>query len=313
MRSRDHRIRRLRVLHVVEYPRQCRDAKRGVRRVTVFDRVHHAWPGPGHGARIRGICRSQSSPSVRHAHARRGARDGRTCDASRSREAMQEASGQMSGDTPTSGGNRVCRRSGCDQQALSRQAMERWTAVVPPTAERVERMLRCTRGGRQTTSLRAVAPGFGAATVERIAINAVMAGCDPEYMPVTYRGRRSGCRTANSICRGSRRRPIPSRSGYRQWAACAPNSASMRRSIASVRARGRTQRSAARCGSSYERRRRAAGRNGPRDPRAAGQYTFLLRGERSGEPVGASARRARIRARSKHGDRRRRRRHDEHE
>lgn len=29
-----------------------------------------------------------------------------------------------------------------------------------------------------------IAPGFGAATVERIAINAVLAGCDPEYLPL---------------------------------------------------------------------------------------------------------------------------------
>ena len=29
-----------------------------------------------------------------------------------------------------------------------------------------------------------VAPAFGEATVERIAINAVMAGCDPEYLPI---------------------------------------------------------------------------------------------------------------------------------
>ena len=54
---------------------------------------------------------------------------------------------------------------------------------MPPTAERVERMLRHARRP-PTTSSRTIAPGFGAATVERIAINAVMAGCDPEYLPV---------------------------------------------------------------------------------------------------------------------------------
>jgi len=33
-------------------------------------------------------------------------------------------------------------------------------------------------------------PRYGDATVEKIAINAVMAGCKPEYMPVmVYRGR----------------------------------------------------------------------------------------------------------------------------
>ena len=62
----------------------------------------------------------------------------------------------------------------------------RWTdglPIVPPTTERVERMLRHT--SRQRYDLVAlIAPAYGAATVERIAINAVMAGCDPEYLPV---------------------------------------------------------------------------------------------------------------------------------
>ena len=62
----------------------------------------------------------------------------------------------------------------------------RWTdgfPVVPPTAARVERMLRHTR--RNPADLvAAVPPAFGMATVERIAVNAVLAGCDPEYLPV---------------------------------------------------------------------------------------------------------------------------------
>ena len=55
--------------------------------------------------------------------------------------------------------------------------------IVPPTVDRVERMLRHTKRSRHEVVAR-VAPGFGEATVERIAINAVMAGCDPEYLPV---------------------------------------------------------------------------------------------------------------------------------
>ena len=61
----------------------------------------------------------------------------------------------------------------------------RWSdglPIVPPTAQRVERMLRHARRPAEDVVAH-VAPGFGAATVERIAINAVMAGCDPEYMP----------------------------------------------------------------------------------------------------------------------------------
>ena len=55
--------------------------------------------------------------------------------------------------------------------------------LVPPTPERVERMLRQTRRAPGEI-VATVAPGFGVATVERIAINAVTAGCRPEYLPV---------------------------------------------------------------------------------------------------------------------------------
>jgi hypothetical protein len=55
--------------------------------------------------------------------------------------------------------------------------------VVPATAERVQRMLSCTPRKRNEV-VAMLAPAFGAATVELIAINAVMAGCDPEYLPV---------------------------------------------------------------------------------------------------------------------------------
>jgi hypothetical protein len=55
--------------------------------------------------------------------------------------------------------------------------------VVPPTRERVERAV--TAAGRPADELIAqVPPNYGRATVEKIAVNAVMAGCRPEYMPV---------------------------------------------------------------------------------------------------------------------------------
>jgi len=55
--------------------------------------------------------------------------------------------------------------------------------IVPPTPERLTHMLAGTqRNPRDIIGL--VAPGFGAATVERIAINAVMAGCEPACLPV---------------------------------------------------------------------------------------------------------------------------------
>ncbi len=60
----------------------------------------------------------------------------------------------------------------------------RWSdglPLRPPTLDRVERMIAAS--GRTPDEIVAVVqPGFGTATVEGIAINAVMAGCRPEYM-----------------------------------------------------------------------------------------------------------------------------------
>jgi hypothetical protein len=62
----------------------------------------------------------------------------------------------------------------------------RWTdglPIIPPTPERVEAFVQ--GAGRPAAEVVAVLPpGNGPATVEKIAINAVMAGCRPEYMPL---------------------------------------------------------------------------------------------------------------------------------
>jgi hypothetical protein len=55
--------------------------------------------------------------------------------------------------------------------------------VVPPTRARVEAMLAAVRRDRGELVAQ-VPPNLGRATVERIAVNAVMAGCRPEYFPL---------------------------------------------------------------------------------------------------------------------------------
>ena len=55
--------------------------------------------------------------------------------------------------------------------------------LVPPTPERVMRMLAGTHRDPQDV-VATVPPNMGVATVEKIAINAVMAGCKPDYLPV---------------------------------------------------------------------------------------------------------------------------------
>src|SRR5215470_9792401 len=55
--------------------------------------------------------------------------------------------------------------------------------VVPPTRERVARAIDAS-GRNPGELIGLIPPNFGRATVEKIAINAVMAGCKPEYLPV---------------------------------------------------------------------------------------------------------------------------------
>lgn len=55
--------------------------------------------------------------------------------------------------------------------------------VVPPTPERVLRMLSGTKRDSQEV-VAEIPPNYAPATVEKIAINAVLAGCKPEYLPV---------------------------------------------------------------------------------------------------------------------------------
>src|SRR5215472_12944852 len=70
-----------------------------------------------------------------------------------------------------------------EQEAMYARGWSDGLPLVPPTAERVLRMLDGTARDPQEV-LGLVPPALAAATVEKIAINAVMAGCKPEYLPV---------------------------------------------------------------------------------------------------------------------------------
>ncbi len=64
--------------------------------------------------------------------------------------------------------------------------------VVPPTRERVSAAIDAS--GRPADELIGlVAPAHGRATVEKIAVNAVMAGCLPAYLPVVIAGVQALC------------------------------------------------------------------------------------------------------------------------
>jgi hypothetical protein len=72
-------------------------------------------------------------------------------------------------------------------EAMNHQFLEwKWSdglPLVPPTPDRVEHMLKGINRAPQDV-IAQLEPGFGVATVEKIAANAVMAGCRPEHLPV---------------------------------------------------------------------------------------------------------------------------------
>jgi hypothetical protein len=70
--------------------------------------------------------------------------------------------------------------------------------VVPPTRERVERMLGGSRR-RADEALGELPPNYGRLTVEKVAINAVMAGCRPEYLPVVIAAAECACDAAFNL------------------------------------------------------------------------------------------------------------------
>ncbi len=77
-------------------------------------------------------------------------------------------------------------------EALFERGVTDGLPVVPPSRQRVDVLI--AAAGRDRGELIAlVPPNFGRATVEKIAINAVMAGCRPEYLPVVIAGVEAMC------------------------------------------------------------------------------------------------------------------------
>lgn len=89
-----------------------------------------------------------------------------------------------------------------DWKQVNRLFQERgWSdglPIIPPTAERVREMLAyCDRTWDQPMAK--VAPRYGEATPIRLAVNAVMAGCEPEYFPVIVAAFEAMCDAAFNL------------------------------------------------------------------------------------------------------------------
>ena len=78
-------------------------------------------------------------------------------------------------------------------EALHDRGVTDGLPVVPPTPERVVAMLGARRGDPQDV-VGVVPPYDGEATVEKVAINAVMAGCARPELPVVLAAVEAACR-----------------------------------------------------------------------------------------------------------------------
>jgi hypothetical protein len=77
-------------------------------------------------------------------------------------------------------------------EALYARGVTDGLPVVPPTVARVRAAVEAS-GRLRDTLIGLIAPRLGRATVERIAVNAVMAGCRPEYLPAVIAGVEAIC------------------------------------------------------------------------------------------------------------------------
>ena len=79
-----------------------------------------------------------------------------------------------------------------EAEFLFNQGLTDGLPVVPPTPERVLRMLAGTKRDSQDL-VAVVPPNMAPCTVEKVAISAVMAGCKPEYLPVVITALEAAC------------------------------------------------------------------------------------------------------------------------
>src|SRR5207253_1960451 len=73
--------------------------------------------------------------------------------------------------------------AGDDQELFVERGWTDGLPVVPPTAEKVARMIAAARRPADDV-IGPIPPRWRKASIEKVAINAVMAGCRPEYFPV---------------------------------------------------------------------------------------------------------------------------------
>ena len=119
------------------------------------------------------------------------------CGAKNVDHEMVDALEAMFGDVATTSRRIIFGTAEDPVEAMFDRGWSDGLPLVPPTPERVERML----GGisRDRADIVAVIPpNLVKASVEKVAINAVMAGCRPEYLPVVIAGSKRSAMTSST-------------------------------------------------------------------------------------------------------------------
>lgn len=126
-----------------------------------------------------------------------------------------------------------------------------WTdglPIVPPTASRVQAMLAAMPSHKAEALIAVVPPRMGSATMRQIAVNAVMAGCKPEYLPVVV----AALQAVSEPDYGLSHRQTTTHAGAPSSSSTVPSlsgCASTAGAVRSGRAGAPTPRSGGRCGS----------------------------------------------------------------
>ena len=173
--------------------------------------------------------------------------------------------------------------------------------VVPPTPAAVAQMLTFTDRAPDEVVAK-LAPRWGLATIEKLAINAVLAGCRPEFLPVLITAVEAiaaeefnlyGIQATTHPCaplllvNGPIARELEMNAGHNAFGPGNLANATIGRALRLILLN---------IGGGHP------GRAGQGDARSAQQVRLLCGRERGGDPLGAAPRRAGVWARAEHGD-----------
>ena len=182
-----------------------------------------------------------------------------------------------------------------------------WTdglPVVPPTEDAVRGMLAAIDADPQH-SLGTMQPRNSRASLEKLAINAVMAGCKPEHFPVVVAAVRAALVEAHNLAGTAATTGGANQVVIVNGPVANPAGHQRRRRLLRPRVPGQRRHRTRPAAHRPQRSRVDPGRDGQSHAQLAGPLQLLLRRERGPQPLGAVARGAGLCARRQHRQHRR--------